>query len=104
MIGGAIIVFCFSFFVLLQNIFKTSEIYKMAFEEMAINVELKEIIGDEIRQKGFISGSISTSGNSGNANMSFRVISTNGMFRVNVIGIKEFDTWKITNFNFKSVE
>jgi hypothetical protein len=104
MIGGAIIVFCFSFFILLQNIFKTSDIYKMAFEEMAINMELKEIIGDQIKQKGFISGSISTSGSSGNANMSFRVTSSNGLFRINVIGEKEFDTWKITNFNFRSVE
>jgi hypothetical protein len=104
MIGGAIIVFCVSFFVLMQNIFKASEVYKMAFEEMAINVELKEVIGDQIRQKGFISGSISTSGNSGNANMSFRVTSSNGIFRIHVIGIKEFDTWKITNFNLKGVD
>jgi len=103
-IGGAIIVFFFSLFILLQSIFKSSEIYKMTFEEIAINMELIEIIGDQVKQKGFISGSISTSGNSGNANISFKVTGSNGMFRIHVIGIKEFDTWKITNINLRSVD
>jgi hypothetical protein len=78
--------------------FEDSAIYKITIEEITTNIKTKELIGDKIKLKGIITGSISNSDdNNGDAEISFNVSSTNGVFKIFVIGIKEHHTWKITN-------
>jgi hypothetical protein len=101
---GSVILLFFIFYLFINSIFKSSEIYKMTFETLSTNVQSQEIIGNHIESGGFVSGNLSTSGSSGTADLNFSVSGTNGKFKVYVIGIKEFDKWKITKLYIQDKE
>jgi hypothetical protein len=101
---GAVIAFFILMFVFLNSIFKNSEIYKMALEILNNDIQAQMVLNKEIKSSGFISGSISTSGNSGEANLSFNVTSSTGKVKVYVIGIKEFDKWEILKLYIQDKE
>jgi len=91
-------------FVLIDGTFKNSEIYKLSLETLNNNAQAQMILNKEVNSSGFISGSISTSGSSGNANLSFSVTGSTGKVKVYVTGIKEFDEWKIMKLYIKDKE
>jgi hypothetical protein len=101
---GSIIIFIIIMFVFIGGTFKNSEIYKLSLETLNNNAQAQMILNKEINSSGFISGSISTSGSSGNANLSFSVTGSTGKVKVYVIGIKEFDKWKIMKLYIKDKE
>jgi hypothetical protein len=101
---GSIIFIFFVLYLFINSIFINSEIYKMTFETLTTNTQSQGIIGNNIESKGFVSGNLSTSGSSGTADLSFFVSGTNGKFKVYVIGIKEFDKWKITKLYIRGKE
>jgi uncharacterized membrane protein YhaH (DUF805 family) len=101
---GAVIVFFMIMIVFIGGTFKNSEIYKMALETLNNDTQAQTILNKEIKSSGFISGSISTSGSSGNANLSFSVNGSTKKVKVYVIGIKEFDKWKIVKLYIQDKE
>jgi uncharacterized membrane protein YhaH (DUF805 family) len=101
---GSIILIFFMFYLFINTIFKNSEIYIMTLATLSTNTYSQEIIGNNIESRGFVSGNLSTSGSTGTAGLSFSVSGTNGKFKVYVIGIKEFDKWKITKLYIKDKE
>ena len=101
---GAIMVFCIIMIVLVNGIFKNSEVYKMTLEILNNNTQAQTVLNKEIKSSGFISGNISTSGSSGNANLSFSVTGSTGKVKIYVIGIKEIDGWKIVKLYIQDKE
>jgi hypothetical protein len=91
-------------FIFIGGTFKNSEIYKMALETLNNNTQAQEVLNREIQSSGFVSGSISTSGSSGNANLSFSVTGSTNKVKVYVIGVKEFDKWKIMKLYIQDKE
>jgi hypothetical protein len=76
----------------------------MALETLNNDTQAQMILNKEIKSSGFISGSISTSGSSGNANLSFSVTGSTGKVKVYVIGSKEFDKWRIMKLYIEDKE
>jgi hypothetical protein len=101
---GAIMVFSIIMIVLVNGIFKTSEVYKMTLEMLNNNTQAQMVLNKEIKSSGFITGNISTSGSSGNANLSFSVTGSTGKVKVYVTGIKEIDAWKIVKLYIQDKE
>jgi uncharacterized membrane protein YhaH (DUF805 family) len=101
---GAIMVFFIIFYLFIGSTFKNTEIYKMTLEILNNNTQAQTVLNKEIKSSGFISGSISTSGSSGNANLSFSVTGSTGKVKIHVIGIKEIDGWKIVKLYIQDKE
>lgn len=77
--------------------FKNSEPYKYSIELIQNNKEALNLLGDNFKQKGIISGSISANDNAtGKAQMSFKVKGTNGISRIYIDAYKENGIW---NYN-----
>jgi hypothetical protein len=101
---SSIIILFILMFVFIGGTFKNSEIYKLSLETLNNDAQAQMVLNKEINSSGFISGSISTSGSSGNANLSFSVTGSTGKVKVYVIGIKEFDKWRIIKLYIKDKE
>lgn len=99
-----VITLLFAFYLFINDTFKNSIPYKMAIETLKTNSQVQEIIGDSIRPSGFVSGSISTSGSSGDANLSFKMAGTHGSVKVYLIAVKEFEIWRITKLYLRENE
>ncbi|MDR0322007.1 MAG: cytochrome c oxidase assembly factor 1 family protein [Treponema sp.] len=100
----AVFVFSIMMIVLLDGTFKNSEIYKMALETLNNNAQAQMILNKEIKSSGSVTGSISTSGSSGNADFSFSVTGSTRKVKVYVIGIKEFDKWRLMKLYIQDKE
>jgi len=92
----SIAVLIFGIFMLVQVLLKNSSTYKMAIEELTNNPIANELVGDSIRQKGFVFGSTKTSGASGEAELRFNILSSNGKFTIFATGVSEFGEWRLT--------
>ena len=92
---AAIIIIIIVMIVLLNNVFKNSEIYKMTLEVLNNDPQAQMIINREIKSTSFVSGSMSISGSSGNADLSFTVNGSSGEVKVYVSGVKEYGKWII---------
>jgi hypothetical protein len=101
---GAVIAFIIIMILFIDGIFKNSEIYKMTLETLNTDAQAQMILNKEITSSGFISGNISTSGSSGNANLTFFVKGSTGKVEVYVTGVKEFDEWKIMKLYIRDKE
>ncbi|MDR2921936.1 MAG: hypothetical protein LBU85_01185 [Treponema sp.] len=99
-----VIVLIIIMFILINGTFKNSEIYKMTLEILNNDPQAQMMLNKEIKSSGFISGSISTSGSSGKADFGFNITGSTGKARVYVIGVKEFDKWKILKLYIKDKE
>ena len=93
---GSVIAFFIIIIIFINGTFKNSEIYKMTLEILNNNYQAQMVLNKEVTSSGFISGSISTSASSGNADLSFSVTGSTGKVKIFVTGIKEFDKWRVT--------
>ena len=77
--------------------FTNSEPYKYSIELIQSNENAVNLLGENFKRKGMISGSISTNGDAtGKAQMSFKVKGKNGISRVYIDAYKENGIW---NYN-----
>ena len=101
---GAVMAFCIILIVFVNGIFKNSEIYKMTLEVLNNNTLAQTVLDKEIKSSGFITGNISTSGSSGNANLVFNVTGSTGKVKIYVVGMMEFDEWRIVKLYIQDKE
>lgn len=96
---GALIAFIFIFMVF--HFMKSSDVYKSALMEAKNNALVMEAIGSPIKDAFLISGSISTSGHSGNAEFSIPIYGPEGKAKIFVNASKYGGKW---SFSYLVVE
>jgi hypothetical protein len=92
-----IAVMFFFFFIIIfgiNEIFKTSEAYKMSFDRITNSKEVISHIGSPIKA-GFVSGNIRVSGPQGFANISYSIEGSKGEGVVAIKAIEELNSWSI---------
>jgi predicted nucleic acid-binding Zn ribbon protein len=81
--------------------FKSCEPYKHSIELIEKNSEIKDFLGENYKQRGLISGSISTSGDlTGKASISYKLKGKEGISRVYVVAEKENGIWNYQKIVF----
>ena len=85
-------------YLLLLLIFTNSIPYREAFRIVNSNETVISALGDDVKRKGFIQGSISTNGGgTGSAELSFKVEGSKGRGRLYLSSEKKFGTWEFEN-------
>jgi hypothetical protein len=84
-----------AFIFTVGGIMKNSEAYKMSLATVQNNPEVIEIIGTPIESGFFVSGSVSTSGSSGEAELNYKIIGPRGEGITFVVAEKELGKWNI---------
>lgn len=85
--------------------FKNCIPYKYSIELIEHNEEIKSYLGNDFKQKGMISGSISTRGDSsGKATFSYKIKGKNGISIVYIDAYKENGIWNYNKLNFYKKE
>ena len=79
-------------FMFVGKVFKTSEPYLMSLSQMENSQTFISEVGVPY-ETGFITGSISTSGHQGNANMAFTIEGENGEAEVYIKALKDMGAW-----------
>ncbi|MCV6606333.1 MAG: cytochrome c oxidase assembly factor 1 family protein [Porticoccaceae bacterium] len=95
--GIGYLIFCFIFSLpalFIPGVFKESEPYLMSISLLEASPEFNDGVGIPYKT-GFISGSISTSGHQGDANMSFDVRGANGEAEILLKASKDMGQWDI---------
>ena len=94
-------VFCSVIFISVSSSFKNCIPYKHSIELIENNEEIKNFLGNDFKQTGMISGSISTSGDSsGKASFSYKIKGKNGTSIVYIDAYKENGIWNYNKLNF----
>ena len=95
------ITFATMMFISVNSIFIKSTPYINVMQIVQNSEKVMESIGTNIEKSGFISGSISTSGDmTGNASFSFKIKGNMGKGRIYVQSIKENGVWEFTKIIF----
>ena len=98
-------VFCTTLFISVGSAFKNSVPYKHSIELIENNPMTKDYLGNEYKQTGMMSGSISTSGDSsGKATFSYKIKGKNGISIVYIDAYKENGIWNYNKINFLKKE
>ena len=85
-------------------IMKSSGAYQMALEKVTSHQKVVALLGEPIEPGFFVSGSVNTSGPSGQANLSFSISGPHGDAKVYVFANKETGEWKILRLAVVSEE
>lgn len=84
-----------AFIFMIEGIMKNSEAYKMSLATVQNNPQVIEVIGSPIESGFFVSGSVQTSGSSGEAELNYKIIGPNGEGITYVAAKKKLGKWNI---------
>lgn len=90
-----VIAFIGVIFALVFGLIKSSDAYEIAMSELRQNEQAIAILGEPIEEGFFTSGSINTSGSSGQADLSIPVSGPKGKGKVFVLATKSMGQWEI---------
>ena len=90
---GIIVAFCVFIVTFVFGLMKSSEPYKVAVEAARQDAEVTAALGSPIEPGMFPSGNISTSGSTGEANLSIPISGPNGSATIDVNATKSGGTW-----------
>jgi hypothetical protein len=76
--------------------FRNSDVYKQAIAKASEYSQVREQIGEPIRVGWLISGQLSVSGNTGNANLSIPLSGTRGKGAIRAVAHKSAGVWLFT--------
>ena len=94
-------IFCTTLFISVGSAFKNSVPYKHSIELIENNQTIKDYLGNDYKQTGMMSGSISSSGDSsGKATFSYKIKGKNGISIVYIDAYKENGIWNYNKINF----
>jgi hypothetical protein len=82
------------------SMMKSSDVYMHSMDVVQKNRQVIEKIGNHIKPDGVISGNISTSNNSGNAQLEIPVKGSKGAGSIHVIAQKESNIWVYRTMEF----
>ncbi len=95
------VVFCASIIISVGSAFKNSIPYKHSIELIENNQMIKDYLGNDYKQTGMMSGSISTrADSSGKARFSYKLKGKNGISFVYIDAYKENGVWNYNKINF----
>lgn len=101
---GAFLLFAIFVFSIVTKAFTNSWAYTVSMETVSSNTYVINSIGEPIKQKGFIAGSIQTSGDTGTANLLIPIKGPNGKGKLNVYAKKENGAWSLKHLVFENPE
>ena len=101
---GAFLLFIFLIWTIITKAFTNSWAYQNALMIAENNTELVKLIGEPIIQKGFMSGSINTSGYSGTADLIIPIKGSHGIGALSIYAVKEDGEWEMINLVFVNKE
>lgn len=84
----------------ISSVMHSSDVYQHSMKAAKSNKEVTELIGNTIEEDGMISGSINTSGHSGNALLDIPVKGSKGKGLIHVQAEKQNDIWTYSTLNF----
>lgn len=102
--GGAIVivlVLAMGIFAFVMNVVKSSDAYKMAMKRAEANPAIVEAIGKPIEAGFFVTGSIHTSGPSGDADVSVPLSGPKGEGDLYIVAKKSAGQWSFTTLEFE---
>jgi hypothetical protein len=86
--------FSVGIFALVTGILRQSEVYQQALAEVRASPAVEQELGDPIEPGWWVTGSLSTSGDSGEANITFPVVGPRGEARVFVEATRRARRWQ----------
>lgn len=96
-VGGVfllVILFIGGIFFLVVGSFRNSDLYKMALEKAQHSPEVVAVLGVPMKAGWLITGSMSTSGSSGHAELTVPLSGPQGKGTLYIYGVKEADQWR----------
>jgi hypothetical protein len=96
----SLILFVVLLFVAVFSMMKKSDVYQHSMEVAQKNEQVIEKIGNQIESDGMISGNISTTNYSGNAQLDIPIKGTKGTGLLHVIAVKQNNIWTYHTLEF----
>jgi hypothetical protein len=81
------------------GVIRSSEVYTQALERARASEEVQAALGTPIEDGWFVSGSINTSGSSGNADFAIPLSGPNGSATLYVVATKSADRWRFSTLD-----
>ena len=100
---GGVLLFVILVFVIAFKVLKSSWAYKNALEIVQKNTLVIGTIGQPIRQKGVVAGSVNINGSSGTANITIPISGATGKGKLYVHATKKNEKWEMASLVFKDV-
>ncbi len=101
--GGLVLItlLTVAIFAFVMNVVKSSDAYKMAMEKAESNPAIVEAIGTPIEAGFFVTGSINTTGPSGNADVSVPLSGPKGEGTLYIVAQKSAGQWSFSTLEFE---
>ena len=91
---GVAVLLCVTFWLLISVTFRGSAAYEQTLLKLERSATFKEIVGHPF-EPGFVTGLLTTTGPSGEADLSFEVTGPNGQAKVFSMADRRLGIWKI---------
>ena len=97
---AVVVVFATVIILGISSVMHNSDVYQHSMETAKKNKQVVELIGNTIEEDEMVSGSINTSGHSGNALLDISVKGSKGKGLIHVQAEKQNDIWTYSKLNF----
>jgi hypothetical protein len=92
LLGGFVVVL----FAVIMATFRSSDVYKQAIARAESDPQVRELIGEPMRQQGLITGQLNVSGNEGSADMSIPIAGPRGKGFIGFVAAKNSGVWRFS--------
>ncbi|HTS38494.1 MAG TPA: cytochrome c oxidase assembly factor Coa1 family protein [Candidatus Solibacter sp.] len=89
-------VFVAVLFTVITASFRSSDVYKQAMAKAAASPQVRQTLGEPIRQKGFMTGELHINGSTGDADLSIPIRGPRGKATVRAVAKKSDGVWRFS--------